>query len=90
MSILSALGKACGQDFDNDFTVEPCVAGAPDFAHPACAQRREEFVGAHLCGSAQSHFFTLAAQLTDTVSGAFGSVFTNALIRNRFPSAVTA
>jgi hypothetical protein len=38
----------------------------------------------------QSHFFTSAAQLTITVSGAFGSVCTTALIRNRCPSAVTA
>jgi hypothetical protein len=34
--------------------------------------------------------FTPAAQLTTTVSGAFGSVSTIALIRKRCPSAVTA
>src|SRR5262249_15785108 len=34
---VGVLRKRGGQDFDGDFAVEPSVAGAPDFAHPARA-----------------------------------------------------
>src|SRR5262249_22309298 len=46
--------------------------------------------GIHTALLVQHHFFAAAAQLTTTVSGAFGSVSTTALIRNRCPSPVTA
>src|SRR5262245_32037777 len=38
----------------------------------------------------ERHFFTPAVQLVHTVSGAFGSFSTTALIKNRCPSPVTA
>lgn len=56
----------------------------------ALASGEREFHKAKLRAGGQNHFFTSAAQLTTTVSGAFGSVSTTALIRNRCPSAVTA
>jgi hypothetical protein len=37
-----------------------------------------------------SYFLAVAGQLITTVSGAFGTVSTTALIRNRCPSEVTA
>src|SRR5215510_1294617 len=84
------LRKRSGQDFDGDFTVQSRVAGAPDFAHPARAERRENFVMAQACACGKCHFFISAAQFVTTVSGAFGSISTTALIRNRCPSSVTA
>jgi hypothetical protein len=76
--------------FDSDFTVEPCVAGAPDFAHPTCAQWGEDFMWAKWLVRRKRHFFISAVQFVTTVSGAFGSVSTTALIRNRCPLSVTA
>ena len=38
-------GQMPGQDLDRDHAVEARVAGAVDLAHPAGAQRREDFVG---------------------------------------------
>jgi hypothetical protein len=36
--------KRSAQDLDCDLTVELCVAGAPDFAHPAHAEFRHDAV----------------------------------------------
>jgi len=82
--------KRSAQDLDGNLTVEPCIAGAPDFAHPTLAQWGEDFIWDKSLVRRQCHFLTPAAQLTTTVSGAFGSVSTTALIRNRCPSRVTA
>jgi len=38
------MGKRSAQDFDCNLTVEPCIAGAPDLAHPACAERRQDMI----------------------------------------------
>ncbi len=35
-----------GQDFDGDFAVQPSVACAIDFAHPAGSGGGDDFVGA--------------------------------------------
>jgi len=75
--------KRSAQDLDGNLTVEPCIEGAPDFAHPACAQGGEDFIWAKSLVRSQCHFFTPTVQLTTTVSGAFGSVSTTALIRKR-------
>src|SRR5262245_5129983 len=82
--------KRSAQDLDGNLTVEPCIAGVPDFAHPTCAQWGEDFMWAKSLVRRKCHFFTPAAQFVHTVSGALGSVSTTALIRNRCPSAVTA
>jgi hypothetical protein len=34
------------KDFDGDIAAESRIAGAIDFAHPAGAERRDDFVGA--------------------------------------------
>jgi hypothetical protein len=36
-----------GQNLDRDLALEVCVRGAIDLAHPAAAERRDDFVGAH-------------------------------------------
>src|SRR5215510_15282279 len=81
--------KRSAQDLDGNLTVEPCIAGAPDFAHPTCAQWGEDFIWAKMLVGPKCHFFNSAAQLTTTVSGAFGSKSTDSLIRKRCPPAVT-
>src|SRR5262249_22381427 len=45
---VSIICKRSRQDFDGDLAVEPRVAGAPDFAHPARAEEGEDFVVAEL------------------------------------------
>src|SRR5207253_7058471 len=58
--VLCELG---GQEFECDFTVEPVVFGEVNFAHPARAQRSNDFVSTKLCASAERHFLTSAVQL---------------------------
>jgi hypothetical protein len=40
--------EALGEHLDGDVTSQARVAGAIDFAHPSSAQRRHDFIGAHL------------------------------------------
>src|SRR5499426_3070244 len=82
--------KRSAQNLDGNLTVEPCIAGAPDFAHPTCPQWGEDFIWAKMLVRPNRHFFNSATQLTTTVSGAFGSKSNPSLIRKRCPSAVTA
>src|SRR5438105_1252802 len=41
------IGNVVGENFDGDDSVEACISGAVHLAHPACANCREDFVGAH-------------------------------------------
>src|SRR5262245_62767051 len=43
------------QDFDGDFTVEPCVARAINLTHAARAERRDDFVMIEACAGAYRH-----------------------------------
>ena len=81
--------KRFAQDLDGDLTVEPCIEGEPDFAHPTCAERREDIIWPKMGAGIQSYFFAPAVQLTTTVSGALGMVSTIVLNRNFCPSLVT-
>jgi hypothetical protein len=36
-------------NLDGYISLQPCVAGAVDFAHPACAERRRDLIGPKLC-----------------------------------------
>ena len=42
-----------GKNLDGDIPIEAGVAGPVDFAHPACAQGRLNFIGAEFCASAE-------------------------------------
>ena len=82
--------KRSAQNLDGNLTVEPCIAGAPNFAHPTRAQWGEDFIWAKMLVRRQCHFFVSTVQFVTTVSGAFASVSSTELIRNRCPSSVTA
>ena len=82
--------KRSAKDLDCDLTVEPCIAGEPDFAHITCAQGGEDFIWGKSLVGRQRHFFAPTVQFVTTESGVFGSKFTTSLIRNRCPSRVTA
>ena len=44
-----------GQDLQRDVAIQLCVARAIHLAHPACAERRLNFVGTELCARRQRH-----------------------------------
>ena len=44
-----------GKDFQRDFAAEARIAGPRHFAHSTGAERRDDFVGAKLCGGRQRH-----------------------------------
>ncbi len=44
-----------GQDLQRDVAIQLRVARAIDLAHPACAERRLNFVGTELCAGRQRH-----------------------------------
>jgi hypothetical protein len=48
-------GQLRGEDLDGDVAVELRVAGAVDLAHPAGAERREDFVGPETGPGSQRH-----------------------------------
>ena len=80
--------KRSAQDLDGNLTVEPRIEGAPDFAHPACAQWGEDFICAKMLARPKCHFFNSTIQLRITLTGV-GSP-TCVPIKNRCPSAVTS
>src|SRR5687768_12652036 len=43
------------QDLDGDDSIEPGVAPLVDFAHPACAERRDDFVRAEASARRKCH-----------------------------------
>jgi hypothetical protein len=49
--------KRSAHDLDGNLTVEPCIAGAPDFAHPTCAQWGEDFMWVKSLVRRKRHFF---------------------------------
>jgi hypothetical protein len=82
--------KRSAQDLDGNLTVEPCIAGVPDFAHPTCAQWGEDFMWAKSLVRRKRHLFTSAIQFSTTVNGV--RLVSSALVtnRNRCPSPVLA
>lgn len=88
--------KRSAQDHDGDLTVEPCIEGAPDFAHSTRAELRNNYIRAKLrvCGDnyrgASLRFLNPVVQLTITLTGVVLASSTIVTIRNRCPSAVTS
>jgi len=48
-----------GQQFDGHFAVEACVAGAPDFAHPARAEQGDDLVMTEASAGRNGHVMFL-------------------------------
>ena len=67
----SIRGESGTQDFDSDLALQPCIAGAIDFAHSARAKPRKDFVGTKLCSHHKAWFF-ISANLSR-----FGSAICN-------------
>jgi hypothetical protein len=51
----AVVGEARGQHLDRDFALEPRVACAIHFAHPACAERGDERVVTECVPRTQAH-----------------------------------
>jgi hypothetical protein len=43
-ALVGVVGNLGPKDFDGDAAIEPCIACLVDFAHPARAERRDDFV----------------------------------------------
>ena len=78
------------QDFDGHIAPELGVVRLVDFAHPACANLRHNFVGTELSARRNCHFFIPAAQFSTRVIGEADSSPTGLLIRKRWPSGATS
>src|SRR5262249_25138058 len=78
--------KRSAQDHDGNLTVELCIEGAPDFAHPTCAQWVEDFIWAKSLVRRRCNFGASAIQFSTTVNGV--TLVSAALVtnRNRCPS----
>ena len=48
-------GELRWQDLDRDGALQPCVAGAIDFTHPADAELRRDFIRAKFCAWSERH-----------------------------------
>ena len=62
-----AIGIICkrsGQDFDGDFAVEPRVARASDFTHPARAQTRQDAVVIEARSSSERWFIHCVSSIS--------------------------
>ena len=71
------------QHLDGDVAIQPSVARAIDFAHPAGAERRDDFIRAESSARNQAHGFIPEAQFMITVIGVTASVPTGTFIRKR-------
>jgi len=49
------VGELCGQDFNGDAAIEPCVAGFVDVPHATCASQRDDLAEAELRAEGKSH-----------------------------------
>src|SRR5262245_59167971 len=84
------LGELGGQDLDCNLAVEPSVAGLVDLAHPARAERSENFVWAQNCACGNVHFGASTVQfITTLIGGAAARSFTTPT-RKRCPSRLGA
>ena len=52
---ICVVGEVGGQNFDGDFAVKPCVFGTVNFAHPARAELRQDFVVIKLSARRNCH-----------------------------------
>jgi len=52
---VAIVGQRMREDFDGDVALQPGVARAVDFAHAACAQERNDLVGAEFCSGGEGH-----------------------------------
>jgi len=48
-------GELRWENFDRDGALQPRVAGAVHLSHPACAERRGDFIRAKLCTWGERH-----------------------------------
>src|SRR5262245_4133642 len=62
-----SLGVFGTQPLDRNNPVEPRVSRFPDFAHPAGANWRKDFVGSEFSAGCQNHFFNPACQSETTI-----------------------
>src|SRR5215472_7028678 len=63
------------KNLDGYRALEPCVLGPIHFSHPACAQRRDDFIWPEFCAQSQRHtWLRLYAQRNSSVSSALGAV----------------
>src|SRR5262249_4243322 len=61
-------GDTLGEDLDRDVALQLRVSGAPDFAHAARAERREDLVGAETGARGQTHRLKATTTIRPVVS----------------------
>jgi hypothetical protein len=52
---IEALGESLFGNLDSDFAAQACIEGAVNLTHPACAEIRQDFVGAEAGSRSQWH-----------------------------------
>jgi len=82
--LFEAFGEFRFGNFEHDVAIEPRIAGFIHLSHAACADQRDDLVGAEF-GSGR-HFFSSAVQFSTSVSGGEAVRSDSATAKIRCPS----
>ena len=78
------------QNFQCDSAIQFGILGQIHLTHSACAKLRENLIMLDSCPGREGHRFSIADQLSMTITGVEFASLTVVPIRKRWPSAVTS